>query len=168
MAISKLQAEFDREFRGHIERFTEPLVAALRKLIATPLPPSPSDEGGWEFEVLSFEVYSDWTDFPIRVFAMDRNASDDVYYVAPFSGPILPKAGRLIPRGAIDQDRYEMAGVATFESGARVLAEWFGECWHAAGGTKFPLPAYIHHHDRSLYFDLHSRQWVNDTDIDMS
>lgn len=71
----------------------------------------------------------------------------------------------MIPQGAIDQDRYESAGVATFESGARVLAEWFGECWHAAGGAKFPLPAYINLHDSSRYYDLHARRWVKHTDL---
>jgi hypothetical protein len=55
--------------------------------------------------------------------------------------------------------------VATFESGARVLAEWFGECWHKAGGAAFPLPAYINLHDVSRYFDLHARRWVRAADV---
>lgn len=128
MTNAELQAAFDREFREHLERFTEPVVAALRKLVETPLL--------GEFEVLSFEQQADWRYFPVRAFAMDRETVD------------------------IDQDRYEAAGVATFESGARVLAEWFGECWHAAGGAHFPLPAYINLHDSSRYYDLHARRWM--------
>jgi hypothetical protein len=160
MVKAKLQAEFDREFRGHIERFTEPLVATLGSMIATKLP------GG--FEVLSFEIQSTWRTFPVVAFAMDREAVNEEYFDPPFCGALLPRVKPLIPKGAIDQDRYEAAGVATFESGARVLAEWFGECWHAAGGTKFPLPAYINLHDSSRYFDLHALRWVNDTDIGKS
>lgn len=55
--------------------------------------------------------------------------------------------------------------MATLESGARVLAEWFGECWHAAGGAAFPVPAYISLHDSSRYFDLRARRWVRGSDI---
>ncbi|MDY3558349.1 hypothetical protein R5W23_005044 [Gemmata sp. JC673] len=153
MAGAELQAMFDREFRGHIERLREPLVAALRKLIATPLPAG-------EFEVLSFEMQADWRDFPVYAFAMDREAVNEEYFEPPFKGNVLPRAGPLIPKGSIDQDRYEDSGVATFESGARVLAEWFGECWHAAGGVGFQLPAYISLHDGSRYFDLRARRWV--------
>lgn len=164
MADGQLQAEFDREFRGHIERFTEPLVTALRSLIQTELP---DDEG---FEVLSFEMQADWRDFPVRAFAMDRQAVDQADDSgSPFDGDkVLPQAGPLIPKGAIDQDRYEDGGVATYESGARVLAEWFGECWHVAGGTEFPLPAYINLHDSSRYFDLHARRWVKHNQIGKS
>lgn len=157
MADAQHQAGFDREFRGHIERFTEPLVAELRELLAAELPGT--------FEVLSFEMQADWRHFPVYAFAMDREAINEVYAKPPFKGRVLPDGGPLIPEGGIDQDRYEAAGVATFESGARVLAEWFGECWHAAGGAAFPLPAYINLHDSSRYFDLRARRWVRAADI---
>jgi hypothetical protein len=157
MADTKLLAKFDRAFRGHIEQFTQPLVAALRKLIGAKLPR--------ELEVLSFEIEADWRSFPVYAFAMDREAVNEVYFKPPYKGPILPKSGPLIPKGAIDQDRYEEGGVATIESGARVLAEWFGECWHAAGGATFPLPAYINLHDSSRYFDLQARRWVRAAEI---
>lgn len=157
MADTELQTAFEREFRGYIERFTDPLVAALRNLIATEL--------SGKFEVLSFKMQSDWRQFPVNAFAMDREAINEVYFKPPFSGRILPKSGPLIPKGAIDQDSYEDGGVATFESGARVLAEWFGECWHAAGGAAFPLPAYINLHDSSRYFDLRARRWIRAAEI---
>lgn len=157
-AEAELQARFEREFRGHIEKFREPVIVALRALVATELPGT--------FAVLSFKMQADWRYFPVRAFAMDRAAINEQYYKPPFCGQVLPdSAGRLIPRGAIDQDRYEAAGVATFESGARVLAEWFGECWHAAGGEAFALPAYINLHDSSRYFDLHAHRWVNANSI---
>ncbi len=160
MADASRQAAFDREFRGHIERFTEPLVVALRTIVPA-TPPA-------VVKVLSFEVQADWRDFPVYAFAMDEEALNEVYFKPPFNGPVLPDLGELIPHGAIDQDQYEAAGVATFESGARVLAEWFGECWHAAGGVTFPIPAYINLHDSSRYFDLRTRRWVRAADIGTS
>jgi hypothetical protein len=82
---------------------------------------------------------------------MDRECINEADGIgAPFHGRVLPtSAGPLIPDGAIDQDGYEEAGVRTFESGARVLAEWFGECWHAAGEASFPLPG-VHQPARYL------------------
>jgi hypothetical protein len=167
MADVDLQAAFDREFRGHIERFREPVVAALRQLVATPLPSAEADPDGYDFAVLSFEMQADWRHFPVRAFAMDRECVNEADGAGPpFRGRVIPpSAGPLIPDGAIDQGRYEDAGVRTFESGARVLAEWFGECWHAAGGAAFSLPAYLHLHDSSRYFDLHARRWVKASTI---
>jgi hypothetical protein len=157
MAKLAREAAFDREFRGHIERFTKPLVTALRKIVRTE-PPS-------EVEALLFVIEAEWREFPVYALAMDEDLSDEVYFDPPFDGRLLPKAGELIPKGEIDQDAYEAAGVPTFERGAGILAEWFGECWHAAGGAKFPIPAYIYLHDSSCYFDLRNRQWVWASDM---
>ena len=151
------QGVFDREFRDHLEHFTKPLVIALRQITSVK-PPT-------VVKILSFEMQPDWRDFPVYVFAMDDAAPNEVYFESPFNGHLLPEMGELIPEGAIDQATYEGGGVATFESGARVMAEWFGECWHAAGGDKFPVPAYINLHDSSYYYDLRELRWVSDTDI---
>lgn len=157
MARADRQEAFEREFRGLIERHRHALVQELRTLVTTPPPP--------EVKVLSFEIFSYWDVFPVQVFAMDDASPDEVYYEPPFSAGILEDAGELIPDGAIDQDAYEDDGVPTFETGARALAEWFGECWHEAGGGGFPLPAYIGHHDRSAQYDLKGRKWVDQSDI---
>src|SRR5260370_15093548 len=97
---------------------------------------------------------ADWRNFPVYLFAMDDAAPNEVYFKPPFNGTLLPDAGELIPTGAIDQDAYEDEGVATFESGARIMAEWFGECWHAARGAQVPIPAYIHLPDSVRHFAL--------------
>ena len=157
MAKALLQEAFDREFRGHIERLTPALIAALRVIVGTTPPPV--------VKILSFEMQADWRDFPVHAFAMDDKAPNEVYFKPPFKGYVLPDAGELVPDGAIDQNGYEEAGVATGESGARVLAEWFGECWHAAGGAEFPIPTYINLHDSRRYYDLRARHWVRDSDI---
>jgi hypothetical protein len=97
---------------------------------------------------------------------------NEVYFDPPFYGEILPNSGDLIPRDrssedrwAIDQDGYEDAGIDTFESGARVLAEWLGECWHTSGGAGFPIPVYVNHHDRSSYYELRVQRWVEESDV---
>lgn len=157
MAKSARQRDFEREFRKAIEKFTPKLVTALRKTIATKVPGA--------VKVLVFEMQSDWEGFPVHSFAMDDESPDEIYFKKPFSGPVLSKVGDLIPEGTIDQDGYEESGVATFETGACVLAEWFGECWQTAGGKAFSIPAYIHHHGRSQYFDLRAGRWVREEDI---
>jgi hypothetical protein len=157
MANASRQNVFDAEFRGHIERLTSKLVTALRAITSATPPAS--------VKVLSFEVQSDWDTFPVHAFAMSDESPDEVYFKPPFSGTVLKGREALIPCGAIDQDAFEEAGVATFESGARVLCEWFGECWEAAGGAKFPIPAYINHHDRPSYYDLRRKRWVKQSQI---
>jgi len=157
MGKASRQKAFDTEIRGHIERLSPKLVSALRA-ITSATPPA-------AVKVLSFEVQSDWDALPVYAFAMDDESPNEVYFKPPFSGKVLKTRGPLIPRGAIDQDAYEEAGVATYESGARVLCEWFGECWEAAGGSKFPIPAYINHHDRASYYDLRRKRWVKQSQI---
>ena len=157
MAKRLRQADFDREFRGHLDRLTKPLVSELRAILKAKPP--------LLVKILSFEMQADWRNFPVYAFAMDDKAPNEVYFELPFKGPLLPDAGQLIPDGAIDQDAYEDDDIATYESGARVLAEWFGECWHTAGGANYRLPAYINLHDSSRYFDLRARRWIRDSDI---
>lgn len=157
MAKALSQAAFDREFRGHLERFTQPLGVALRKMIATPVPAV--------VKVQVFEISSWWGRFPVQAFAMDDASPDEVYFKRPFSGAVLPGKKVLVPRGAIDQDAYERAGVATFESAAKLVAKWFHEHWRKAGGATFPIPAYIRHSGRSRYLNLRNGRWVDGDSI---
>lgn len=133
------------------------MTSAISKIVAGPVPP--------EVKVLAFEIQSDWDCFPVMAFAMDDKAPNEMYFKRPYYGEVLPRCRAIVPHGSIDQDKYEDQGVATFESGAKLLAEWFGELWQSAGGQNFPIPAYINHHDRSSYFDLRKRKWVRDTDV---
>ncbi|CEF48225.1 unnamed protein product [uncultured bacterium] len=146
------QAEFERAFRAQIERFRDPLRDGLRKLRRVKPP------AGAAF--VMFEIYSDWRSFPISSFAFDRRGNE-VSVDTPFHGSRLAIRGELIPGGVIDQDAFEEDGVATFESGARILAELFRQCWQAAGGEGFSLPAYIKHHDRGTALDLRTGEWVS-------
>jgi hypothetical protein len=151
------QKAFEGEFRRLIERHRPALLRELGVLMATPPPPN--------VRILSFVVFSRWNTFPVRVLAVDDTSTEEVYFDPPFSAALLQDAGELISRGAIDQDAYEDDGVQTFETGARVLAEWFGKCWHEAGGGEFPLPAYIGHHDRAAQFDLKAEKWITQSEI---
>ena len=151
------QAAFDREFSKYLKPLGQPLVTELQKFMQTPVPP--------EVGVQLFVVHSDWSFFPVHAFAMDKESPDEVYFESPFYGAILPDVAEIVPEDGINQDEYELNGIATFETGAHVLCEWFGKCWHKAGCAAFPIPAYIHHHDRDAHFDLKAQKWVGQRDI---
>src|SRR4051812_42690472 len=53
MAGESTKKNFDREFRSQLERFTQPLVSALRKIVSAHIPQPVA--------VLSFEMQSDWS-----------------------------------------------------------------------------------------------------------
>jgi hypothetical protein len=152
--LTKLK-EFKVLFRALIDRHTPALTARLRTLVQTPPPPA--------MEVLLFVIFSDWDEYPIQASAYNRQATE-VYFKAPFYGQMLPRR-KLILKDAIDQEAVENEGIATFETGAVVTAEWFGKCWHQAGGNCFSVPAFIQHHDHCEAYDLRRRRWVKDTDI---
>jgi hypothetical protein len=147
--------EFEALFRSLIARHTPTLTGRLRELVNTSPPPGT--------EVLLFVIFSEWDTFPIEVGTYDRHIRE-VSAEAPFYGKVL-EGVELIPAGAIDQKEFETDGVATFEAGAVVTAEWFGECWHAAGGARFPAPAFIEHHDAADAYDLRERRWVEEATI---
>jgi hypothetical protein len=147
--------EFEFLFRSLIERHTPALTARLRELVGTPPPPGT--------EVVLFVIFSEWDRFPIEVGAFNRHI-EEVASEGPFCGRLL-EGVEFIPAGAVDQEAFENAVVATYEAGAVVTAEWFGECWHAAGGTRFPVPAFIEHHDDAAAYDLRERNWVEEEGI---
>jgi hypothetical protein len=149
------QEEFEALFRSLIERHTPALTDRLRELVSTPPPAG--------MEVLLFVIFSDWKSFPIQAGAFNRRITE-VSFEPPFCGPLL-EGVEFIPLGAIDQEAFENDGVATYESGAVVAAEWFGECWHAAGGDLYPLPAFIEHHDAADAYDLARQCWIEEESI---
>src|SRR5262249_34082122 len=98
------QADFEREFRGQIERFAPSVVAALRAIITAKRPPA--------VKILSFEIQADWRKFPVYAFALDDKAQNESCFEPPFKGALLPDVGALIPKDAINQAAYQKAGVA--------------------------------------------------------
>ncbi len=149
------QDEFESLFRSLIERHTPALTARLRELIWTPPPPGT--------EVLLFVIWSRWDTFPIEVGAYDLDIHE-LTSKPPFCGELL-QAMPFIPEGAIDQEAFENDGVRTFETGAMVIVQWFGECWHTAGGGRFPVPVFIEHHDAAEAYDLRERCWIEEESI---
>ena len=144
---------FEREFRAHLDRHTPALVSALRVVATTAPIPGASSVAYW--------IKPDWREFPARTIAIDEGWPDGILIDMSLVGrAVLEGAGEMVPAGAIDQDAYEAAGIATDEAAARVLAEWFGECWHAAGGGQFPSPAYLISGDGSSYYDLRTGGWA--------
>jgi hypothetical protein len=149
------QDTFEALFRAVIERHSPELTKWLRMLVETPPPPG--------IEVLLFVIFSEWERFPVEVGAYNRQL-EEVTTSAPFYGSVL-EAVEFIPEGAIDHEAYESAGVATYEAGAVVIAEWLGQCWQAANGGRFPFPAFVEHHDAAEAYDLQDQCWVDEASI---
>jgi hypothetical protein len=114
-------------------------------------------------EILLFVIFSEWDRFPVEMGAYNRQI-EELTFEGPFYGRVL-EGIEFIPSGAIDQAKFEDDGIATYESGAVVIAEWFGDCWHAAHGRRFPVPAFIEHHDSADAYDLHARCWGEEESI---
>ncbi len=97
---------------------------------------------------------------------MDDKAPDEAYYDEPFSGFLLDGGGpELVSDGAIDQDRYEDAGIDTYDLTHELLAEWFATVWTKSGGRDFPIPAFIGAHDRDAFIDLRTGAKCSAADI---
>ena len=144
---------FDREFKAKFEPLTKKLTDKLIKIIKAKIPV--------EIGAVNFEVEPDWRSFPIWVYARDRNGRSSIPARAPLSGTLLKGTGPLVKWGEIDMDKYEDAGIGTYERGAALLISWFDLCWRAAGGKDFSRPAAINLHDSTDWFDLRARKWVN-------
>jgi hypothetical protein len=152
--MTKATDSFAREFRGHLNRHTRALESALRAVAtAAPIPGA---------STVAYWIKPDWREFPVRTIAIADGWPDDILIdMSSLFREVVEGAGEMVPDGAIDRGAYEAAGVPTDEAAARVVAEWFGECWHAAGGAEFPWPAFLMWgDDGSSYYDLQTRRWA--------
>lgn len=154
MASASDFERFDRIFNDYLKPHTNALVLELRVIAATP----PSPNAG----AIGFCQDADWDRFPVYAYVVDAALRRELVEPWPYESQLLSAVRPLVPDEAIDEDAYEQAGVRTIERGARLLAEWFGECWHKAGGASFPLPAFIHLHDSNRYYDLRAKRWVKE------
>lgn len=147
MSPATLDAEFRALLIAQISQHEKPVSDAILKILGTEIPN--------EVKVLMFETQSDWSTIPIVAFAMDDETPDEAYYDEPFSGFLLDVGGpELVSDGTIDQDKYEDAGVDTYDLTHELLAEWFATVWTKSGGRDFPIPAFIVAHDRDAFIDL--------------
>lgn len=158
MSPATLDAEFRALLIAQISQHEKPVSDAISKILGTEIPD--------EVKVLMFETKSDWSTIPIVAFAMDDETPDETYYDEPFSGFLLDGGGpELVSDGAIDQDKYEDAGVDTYDLTHELLAEWFATVWTKSGGRDFPIPAFIGAHDRDAFIDLRTGAKCRAADI---
>ena len=129
----------NQKLRRALEPLTEKCVAALADLIGQSRPP---DTRLIDIEIspskLTVSFWPTW-------FHMDASPGQigDPHYLMLSDGPL------------VSDDEMEDGSI-------KILADWFGECWHRAGGATFSLPAYVCQHDDIESFDLRRRVWVDD------
>ena len=158
MSPATLDAEFRALLVAQISQHEKLVSDAISKILRTEIPD--------EVKVLMFETQSDWSTIPIVAFAMDDAAPDESYYDEPFSGFLLDGGGpELVSDGAIAQDKYEDAGIDTYDTTHELLAEWFASVWTKIGGCDFPIPAFIGAHDRDAFIDLRTGSKCSAADI---
>ncbi len=158
MSPATLEAEFRALLIAQFPQHEEVVSDAISKILRTEIPD--------EVKVLMLETQSDWSTIPIVAFAMDDTAPDESYCDEPFSSFLLDGGGpELVSDGAIDQDRYEDAGIDTYDLTHELLAEWFASLWTSNGGLDFPIPAFIGAHDRDIFIDLRTGSKCSATDI---
>ncbi len=158
MTRNDLDSQFRSLLKGQLARHENIVQDAIANILKTPVPD--------EVKVLLFETQSDWDTIPIVVFSMDDASPDEVYYDEPFSGFLIDGGGpELVVEDAIDQDKFEDAGIDTFDISHEMIARWFASIWKTCGGDQFTRPAYVGAHDRDAFIDLRSGAACTSVDI---
>ena len=140
---------FEQTYRGHLDRHTEAAVAALKAVIAAPVPGN---------ETVAYGVAEDWGRFPVRTLAIPP---EGVTIDGTLLGrPLVPGDGVMIPAGALDRAAAEAAGETPGHID-RLVADWLAACWRAAGGAGFRWTAVLLPAGGPGYFDLRAGRWCD-------
>lgn len=154
----------EEEFRGkvaeYLDRLTDHLTSVLKKLIEYRYP--------IEVDMLAFEIFVDGfsSEFPVRVFFMDKDNSEHFIYIdgkAEYPSPVDPsllEIDYVYPYELEEEytgrdESLDPWGIATNE-----LIKWFSKCWLLTGGESFRLKANIAPHDSNYEFNLKESRWV--------
>ncbi|WP_203333550.1 hypothetical protein [Planococcus beigongshangi] len=106
----------------------------------------------------------------IRMFSMDKDGSEvfnEANDTAIFAGSeeVLPETAYYhVNDEQLDEffDFYEQNEEELMPQEQQAFADWFRECWEAAGGESLKLPSYFAFHDEAKSYDLKNRRWVDD------
>jgi hypothetical protein len=158
MTSNDLESQFRLLMNLQLARHEDIAKEAIANILKTPVPD--------DVKILLFETQSDWYSIPIVAFSMDDASPDEVYFDEPFSGFLIDGGGpALVIEDAIDQDKFEDAGIDTFDITHEMIAGWFASIWKECGGDQFARPAYIGAHDRDAFVDLRSGTACTSGDI---
>lgn len=143
-------AQYRDRLAGVFAKVKESFVRRLREFIALPVPP--------DADYVDFEEIADphGKEFPVLIALHVRPegilcGSERCFFASvPFSLPpeLNPAASDC---GVVDAS----ADYAEF------FFPWFQDCWIAAGGLRYPLPAFVGERDGFDWLDLSSGQWVD-------
>jgi hypothetical protein len=153
------QAKFEDIVRSALARFREPVEARMRELLGRDLPP--------DVRVLWFEISSDTWGLPVQIFGMDEEAVNEVVIEKPPGSnsywSVLSE--RLIAGRDEEYISQKAIYAGSYETAAKVIAEFVRDGYLAAGGKDHPLRAFAAHHDRGTALDLKLGKWVDTEDI---
>ncbi|WP_369983300.1 hypothetical protein [Thalassolituus sp.] len=155
-----IEEEFTEKVAEYVDRLTDDLTSALKKLVDHEYPQ--------EVDMLAFEVFVDAfsSGFPVRAFFMDKGNSEHFIMVdgkAEYPSPVdqnLLKIDYVYPYGLEEEYTAKDEALDPWHIATNELIEWFSKCWLAAGGRSFKLKANIAPHDSNHEFDLKESKWV--------
>ncbi len=142
--------QYREELAGVFEKVKMDFVRRLREFVALPVPP--------DADYVDFEEIADphGKEFPVLIALHLRpegilGGSERCFMSSvPFTLPpeLNPAASDC---GVSDAS-------ADFDE---VFFPWFQECWIAAGGLHYPIPAFVGERDGFVWLDLSSGEWID-------
>jgi hypothetical protein len=151
MDKDELRRSLEQQVQDHLSQLTDRLISELRPIVTKTQPQ--------DTYLLDFEVHADGfgDSFPVYWDPFDAELTQ-----LPGRTDLLADIPYTIPPEIIDSEEYDDMGIDAWNIAFRMLAPWFAECWHAAGGLDCAYPAYICQHDDVESFDLKQRTWISD------
>ncbi|MFV0595022.1 hypothetical protein [Shewanella sp.] len=153
------EQEFTEKVGGYLDNLTDELQPILKQLIEHDYPQ--------EVATLAFEVFVDSfsSQFPMRVFFMDKDNAEHFIYIDGKAASPVPVNPNLLDIDYVYPDEFEEEYIDKDEDldpwhiAANELIAWFSKCWIAAGGQDFKLKANIAPHDSHFEFNLVDSHW---------
>lgn len=143
--------------RQWLERLSPPVIAQLKTLKSCRFHPRVG-----KLKVIVFPAGLAGR-LPVKTFLVDGCNNQVLHGNGTFPMGLVEDVEHVVPPDEAEVTaRCNEAGVETVEVELQTLIEWFADCWVAAGGSDFPLPAYIGVRGDIESFDLKRRQWAPD------
>lgn len=142
------------QYRGELaslfESVKESFVRRLREFVELPLPP--------DADYVDFEEIADpdGKEFPVLIALHVRPEGILCDNRRCFFGSVPFALPPELNPAASDCGVFDAS--ADFDE---VFFPWFQECWIAAGGLHYPIPAFVGERDGFDWLDLSSGEWVN-------
>ena len=163
-----LKAEWEMLVERYFEQHKPAVVEEMRAIIARRYHP--------DVVMLDFEVsypYGVGAELGVKLYTLGRDgwlvcAEPGEGDAGLFSGShtLLADVTEIVPADAMSPERFQALNDAledTYEVTGKYVIGWLSDCWHAAGGTACPLPAFVGFADDEESCDLKRHTWVEDS-----